>query len=166
VSQPGTAWTVSTGTSATALAAGTGKTLIYINAGSTDQPILVEFGISFDGITSSAVPVLVELCFGTKASNSTPGTGSTTATFLQVRGWPAQTPASAGAVNCSSEPTVLTPVKQWLVTPNAGLLVIQAPLGRETTGVASGTALSGNQYALRATAPAIVNARAYIEIEE
>lgn len=166
MSQPGTAWTVSTGTTATALVAATGKTLIYVNSGATDQPILVELGVSFDGITSSAVPVLVELCFGTKASNSSPGTGSTTATFLQVRGWPAQTPASAGGVNCSTEPTVLTPIKQWLVTPNAGLLVVQFPLGRETTGVASGTAVSGNQFALRATAPAGVNARAYFEIEE
>jgi len=52
------------------------------------------------------------------------------------------------------------------LTPNGGLLVIQAPLGREPTAVASGTALSGNQIGLRVSAPNNVNCRGYIEYEE
>lgn len=163
---PGNAYVVSTGASAIALAAATAKTLWYINSAAANQPSFVEISLGFDGVTASAVPALVELVFGTKASNSTPGTGSTTFTPLQIRGWPAQTSAQAAANNCSAEPTVLTSIKQWLVSPNGGLIVIQAPMGREPTGVASGTALSGNQVGLRATAPAIVNARSYGEYEE
>ena len=163
---PGNAYTVSTGTAAIALAAATAKTVMYINAAAANQPSIVEWSISFDGVTASAVPVLIELVFGTKATNSTPGTASTTYTPLQIRGWPAQVSAQTAANNCTSEPTVLTPVKQWLLTPNGGLFVVQSPLGREITAVASGTAVSGNQVGLRLTAPAIVNIRGYIEYEE
>lgn len=163
---PGNAYVVHTGTSAIALSAATAKTIMYTNAAAANQPSLTEMSVGFDGVTASAVPALVELTFGTKATNSTPGTGSTTFTALQLRGWPAQTSAQASANNCTSEPTVQTTIKQWLVTPNGGLIVIQNPLGREPTAVASGTSLSGNQVAVRVTAPATVNVRGYYEYEE
>ena len=163
---PGNAYTVTTGTAAIALTGTTAKTVMYLNAAAANQPSMTEFSISFDGVTESNVPALIELVFGTKASNSTPGTGSTTFTPLQIRGWPTQASAQAAANNCSSEPTVLTAVKQWLLTPNGGLLVIQSPMGREPTAVASGTAVSGNQIGVRVTAPANVNVRGYIEYEE
>jgi hypothetical protein len=166
MSVPGNAYVVSTGTAAIALTAAAAKTVMYINAAAANQPSIVEFSISFDGVTATNTPALIEFVFGTKASNSTPGTGSTTFTPLQLRGWPAQASANAAANNCSSEPTVLTAVKQWLLTPNGGLLVIQMPLGREITAVASGTAVSGNQVGIRVTAPQIVNTRGYIEYEE
>lgn len=164
--QPGSAWIVQTGAAAIALAAATAKTLLYVNAGASDQPVFTEISVGFDGITSSAVPALVELVYGTKATNSTPGTASTSVTPVQQRGWPAQTPLSTAAANCTSEPTVLTAGRNWLVTPNGGLIILPFTLSREPTGVASGTALSGNQVGLRATAPAIVNTRGYVEIEE
>lgn len=165
--QPGTSWVVNTGATAIALTpAATAKTIIYVNAGATDQPILTEVSIGFDGISASAVPALVEATYGTKATNSTPGTGSTAGVAVQQRGWPAQSPASAAAINCTAEPTVQTTGRFWLVTPNGGLLLLQLPLSREPTGVASGTALSGNQVGFRATAPAVVNTRGYVEIEE
>jgi hypothetical protein len=163
---PGNAYVVSTGASAIALSAATAKTVMYINSAAANQPSIVEFSIGFDGVTASAVPALVELVYGTKATNSSPGTASTTFTPLQIRGWPVQTSAQAAANNCTSEPTVLTSIKQWLVSPNGGLIVIQSPLGREPTGVASGTAVSGNQVGFRVTAPAVVNSRGYVEIEE
>lgn len=164
--QPGTSWVLHTGAAAIALVAATAKTLMYLNSGASDQPVIAELSIGFDGVSASAVPVYVELCFGTKATNSTPGTGSTSFTPVQQRGWPAQTPQSTAANACTSEPTVLTTVKHWLVTPNSGLVILPAPLGRELTGVASGTAQSGNQIGLRNTAPAAVNARGYFEFEE
>lgn len=163
---PGNAYVVHSGGSAVALVAATRKTLFYLNAAAANQPSFVEFAISFDGVTASAVPALVELVYGTKATNSVPGTGSTTFTPLQLRGWVTQASAQTAANTVTAEPTVLTTIKQWLVSPNGGLLVIQAPLGREPTGVASGTAISGNQIALPVTAPAAVNARAYGEYEE
>jgi hypothetical protein len=163
---PGNAYVVNTGASAIALAAATAKTIFYINAPASNQPSLVELAVGFDGVTASNTPALVELVYGTKATNSTPGTGSTSFTPLQLRGWPAQASAQAAANNCTSEPTVLTSMKQWLLTPNGGLLVVQAPLGREPTGIASGTAASGNQIGCRVTAPQTVNTRGYVEYEE
>lgn len=163
---PGNAYTVHTGSSAIALTAATAKTILYVNSAAANQPSFVEFCVSFDGTTATNTPALVELVYGTKATNSTPGTGSTTFTPLQLRGWPAQTSAQAAANNCTSEPTVLTSIKQWLVSPNGGLLCIQFPLGREPTGIASGAAISGIQVGLRVTAPQAVNTRAYAEYEE
>lgn len=162
---PGNAYVVNTGASAIALAAATAKTCLYINVGSTNQPALVEWAFGFDGVTASNTPALVELCYGTAASNSTPGTGSTSFTPLQERGWPAQASAATAANACTSEPTVLTSHKQFLVTPNGGLLVVQLPLGREHTGIVT-SATSGKQLAWRLTAPQAVNARGYAEYEE
>ena len=163
---PGNAYTVTTGASAISLSAATAKTIWYVNAASANQPSFVEMAVGFDGTTSSNTPALIELVYGTKATNSTPGTNSTSFTPLQLRGWPAQTSAQAAANNCTSEPTVLTAVKQWLVTPFGGLLVIQSPMGREPTGIASGTSASGNQVGVRVTAPQTVNVRGYGEYEE
>lgn len=162
---PGNAYIVNTGSSAIALSAATAKTVMYLLTGSANQPSLVELCIGFDGVTASAVPALVELCLGTAATNSTPGTGSTTFTALQTRGWPAQTSAATAANNCSSEPTVLVSHRQWLVTPNGGLLLVQFPMGREPTGIVTAST-SGKMMALRVTAPATVNCRAYSEYEE
>lgn len=166
MSVPGNAYVVNTGGSAIALGAATAKTVMYINAGAANQPSLGEFCVGFDGVTPSAVPALIELVFGTKATNSTPGTASTAFTPLQVRGWPSQASQNAAANNCTSEPTVLTSLKQWLLTPNGGLLVVQLPMGKETTAVASGTAVSGNQIGIRVNAPAAVNTRGYLEYDE
>lgn len=163
---PGNAYVIHTGTSALALTAATAKTIWYVNAAAANQPNFVEIAVSFDGVTATNVPALVELVYGTKASNSTPGTGSTTFTPLQLRGWPTQSSSQTAANNCTSEPTVLTMLKPWLLSPNGGLILIQSPLGREPTAVASGTAISGNQVGIRATAPNGVNVRSYGEYEE
>lgn len=163
---PGNAYVTHSGGSAVALTAATRKTLWYMNAAASPQPSIVEIAVSFDGVTASAIPALVEFVNGTKATNSTPGTGSSAFTPLQVRGWPVQPSAQTAANTITSEPTVLTTNKMFVVSPNGGLLVIQFPMGREWTGLASGTAASGNQLALSVTAPAAVNARSYMEHEE
>ncbi len=162
---PGNAYVVNTGGSAIALTGASAKTIFYINSGSANQPSFVELSVGFDGVTSTAVPALVELMYGTAATNSTPGTGSTTFTPVQIRAWPAQTSVQTAANACSSEPTVLTSLKPWLVSPYGGLLIIQFPLGREPTGIVT-AATSGKQVAVRCTAPANVNVRGYIEYEE
>lgn len=163
---PGNAYLVHSGGSAVALTAATRKSLFYINAAAANQCSIDEIAVGFDGVTASAVPALVEFVNSTKASNSTPGTGSATFTPIQTRGWPAQASAQAAANTITSEPTVYVTNRQFLVSPNGGLLVVQFPLGREWTSVASGTAQSGNQLAVAVTAPAGVNARAFAEYEE
>lgn len=156
---------INTGTSAIALSAATAKTIWYVNTGANRNFSITEIAVGFDGVTASAVPGLVELVYGTKATNSTPGTGSTTFTPVQGRGWAVQTAAAAAANNCTSEPTVLVVHRTWLLTPNGGLLVVQFPLGREPVGhnIAS---TSGLQIGLRVNAPAAVNVRSFGEIEE
>jgi hypothetical protein len=163
---PGAAYVVNTGGSAIALTGATAKTIMYLNAGASNQSSLSEMCVGFDGVTAANVPALVEVVFGTKATNATPGTASTAFTPLQIRGWPTQASIAAAANTCTSEPTVLTSLKQWLLTPNGGLLVVSLPMGKETTGVASGTAISGNQFGVRVNAPVAVNTRGYFEYDE
>ena len=62
--------------------------------------------------------------------------------------------------NYTAEPTTLTVIKQWLVTPYGGNLVIQFRLGREPEADAT----TNKGIAIRLTAPAAVNARGYIEL--
>lgn len=139
------------------------KTLINLIApAAAAPPVLVEFGVSFDGVTASAVPVLVELCTSTQAGAGTPGTAGT---INQVRGYPAVTAGSTVAGQYSAEPTALNAVKQWFVPAFMGLFTIQFPLGREPMllGTAS-TIMKG--LAIRVSAPAAVNVRGYIEWDE
>lgn len=164
-SAPGAGYSVTTGAAAQALAAATAETAIYLLAAATKQPTLTELCLGFDGVSAAAVPALVELCFGTAATNSTPGTGSTTFTPLQMRGYPLAASSTTAANAVTAEPTVLVSHRQWLVTPNGGLLIVQFPLGREPTGIIT-AATSGKMIATRATAPAIVNMRGYLEFEE
>lgn len=152
-------YTVTSGTGAHALAAATAETTWNLIAGSAVGVHVIEFGISFDGVTSSAVPVNVELCQSTQAGAGTAGASPTP---TQIRGRTTTVGVTAG-VAYTAEPTTLTPVKHWLVTPNAGLLVIQAPLGREIECDLSGGTIKA--LALRATAPAVVNCRSYAEFE-
>ena len=150
---------VKSSTTATALVATTAKTCCNVVAGANRQAIICEISNSFDGITATAVPVLVEICGSTQA-----GAGTSTAfTPYLMRGIGAA--LCTGATDYTAEPTVLTPFKHWLVTPNGGLLVIQSPLGREAQSNLSGSATL-LAIGLRDTAPAAVNSRTYIEFEE
>ena len=152
-------YVVKTGTTATALVGATAKTVVNLIAAATKSALVTEFSISFDGVTASAVPVLVDLGYSTQATAGTPGT-SPTPTQIRGRG----TAALTAAVDYSAEPTALTAFKHWLVTPNGGLLVIQFPLGRESQGDLSGG--TNKAQFLRGNAPANVNCRAYMEFEE
>lgn len=150
---------VKTGTTATALSAATAKTVVNLIAGANDVPLLTELSIGFDGVTASAVPVLVDLCYSTQGAAGTPG-ASPTPTLIRGKG----ASGSTSGIDYSAEPTTLTAFKHWLITPNGGLLVLQFPLGREPLGDASGG--TNKAMALRANAPAVVNTRAYLEFEE
>lgn len=150
-------------TSGAAFAVGaTAKTLLNLIAGSSNPPIVTEFGISFDA-TASGTPVLVELCSSTQGAAGTPGTIGTPS---QLRGYPAFSPITTAAGQYSAEPTTLVPFRQWLVQPFGGLLVIQYPLGREPAGqITAATAMKG--IAIRCSASAgTPNVRGYIEWEE
>lgn len=143
---------------ALALTAATAKTILNIISGANALNRLTELSVSFDGVTATAVPVLVELCYSTQATAGTPTGGTFTPT--QIRG-ATRTCQASGGRNYSAEPTVLTTWKRWLVPAFNGLLVIQFPLGREPEQI-----VTADGMALRCTAPAAVNCHAYLEFEE
>ena len=148
-----------TGTTATALVGAAAKTIVNIISGSTVSPLVTELSAGFDGVTASAVPVLVELGYSTQGAAGTAG-ASPTPTLIRGRG----TANCTAGIDYSAEPTALTTFKHWLVTPNGGLLVIQFPLGREPLPDLSGG--TNKAIYLRCNAPANVNVRGYIEHEE
>ena len=139
-----------------ALVAATAKTvLIFIN-GTNSTFRVVEFAVSFDGVSATAEPCTVELCGSTQAGN---GTGSSAVTPVQVRGATRAVQGTA-ARNYTTEPTTLTTWKRYLIHPQTGI-EMQFPLSREPEMTVTADAI-----ALRVTAPAVVNCQAYMEIEE
>lgn len=148
-------YSINSGSSAVALSAATAKTVLGVVAASAVTARLAELGVSFDGATATAVPVLVELC---DSSGATAGTPGATPTPKQVRGATRTAQCTAGNAY-SAEPTTLTVIRQWLVHPQTGM-VVQFPLGREPEHTGAGGLF------IRCTAPATVNVRAYMEFEE
>lgn len=141
-------------------AAGTAKTCLSVIAGSGKNFILSELGVGFDGVTATEKPVLVELC---RSTQSGAGSGSSAVTLRQIRGAPSYTASSTAAKGYTSEPSTLTPVREWLLDPYKGMWVIQYPLGREMEPIIAGAMCL--RFTIQ-TGGAAVNTRAYIEIEE
>ena len=150
-------YAVTTG-AAVALSAATAKSVLAVLSPSGFGVDLISYSLSFDGVTASAVPVLVEVCTSTNATNSTPGTNNTTGTVNQIYGR-SITAGFTAFYASTSEPTVLTVVESHLLTPVGGLIVRDYPLGQTIdTAVSAG-------LVLRVTAPATVNCRALMRFE-
>ena len=142
---------------AVALVAATAKTIIGVKAHANSGIQLKSYEFAFDGVTASGIPVLVELCYVTFATNS-PSTASTTTTPVQKYGR-VLTAGFTSAKNWTTEPTVVTPIDEFLITPNAGAVLYQNPLGQEhDTALAEG-------LCFRLNAPAAVNVRATMNVE-
>jgi len=126
-------------------------TLIMITADSSKRLKITEIGISFKGVTASAVPVPVELYRASTAGTSSSGG--------YVRSDPDEPVAlSSPTITFTAEPTLSELVRSWNVTPYAGLF-IWSPL-KELWVPKSG------RIALRARPAANVDVSAHIEIEE
>jgi hypothetical protein len=119
---------------------------------STEGAIALGYRVGFDGVTASAVPVLVELCYITFATNP-PGTNSTASTIDTIYGRVVASGFTA-AKNWTAEPTVVTAFDEFLLTPNGGLIVKDFPRDRTPDSAFN------EGFGLRLTAPAIVNVRA------
>lgn len=144
-------------TAAVALVAATAKTVLGVRTGATFGIDLRGFSVGFDGVTASAVPVLIELCHATFNTNP-PGTNSTSRTIVQNAGRVMASGMTA-ASNWTAEPTTLTVVREFLLTPNGGLVIVElAPDKGYDGGLSEG-------FALRLTAPAAVNVRASLDFE-
>ena len=136
---------------AVALSAATAKSVWGVAGTSGFGVDLTKLRIGFDGVTASAIPVLVELCYATFATNP-PGTNSTSATVTQTLGRTI-TPGFTAAKNWTTEPTVLTVIDDWLLTPAGGLVILDVPLGTSPDSAVS------QGFVVRCNAPAAVNVR-------
>lgn len=117
-----------------------------------------EIGVSFNGTSSSAVPVVVNL-IRTTTAGTTGGTISQAATPLDA----AAPSSTCTATMCTTVgawgtvPTAGAILRTWFVSPTSGL-VLQLPLGQEPDGPA--TASFG--FGIYCVAPAAVGVMAYL----
>jgi hypothetical protein len=121
---------------------------------------LVEFGISFDGVTASAVPARVSIHRSTQA---TAGTSGVSPTVTQVRGRDTGSSDPTGGSNYTVEPSVYTEVASYYVPAFMGLLVVQFPLGREIE--VDSSAGTDEAIAITVNVPAAVNGLCYMDVE-
>jgi len=142
---------------AVALAAATAKSILGVSGPASFGVDLKKFTVAFDGVTASAVPVLIEVCYATFATNA-PGTASTSATVDQQYGR-VTTAGFTAAKNWTTEPTVLTPFREFLLTPAGGLVFYDWPLGDTPDSAVS------QGFVIRCNAPAVVNVRATLDFE-
>jgi hypothetical protein len=136
------------------------KTVLMVVPGANAGVLITEFGISFDGVTATAVPAVVEMVSSTQAGA---GTATDTLTVVQTRGRVTGGEQPSAFARYSAEPTVLVRHRVWYVPQFMGSLVIQFPLGREPETDDSGGSIRG--YGLRVNVSANVNCLAYIEAE-
>lgn len=132
-----------------ALVAATPKTVLTVTGGTAFPVELSAFDIGLLGVDASAVPVTVELCRWTGAGA---GTAAGTATIAQQGGLTI-TAGFTALSGYSAEPTVLTVLRKFTLTPNGGSVLYDLPLGSELQ--AAGVSPFG--LAMRLTAPANVN---------
>ena len=142
----------------TAFAMTTGmKTVLLIAAGANQPVSVVEWGISFDGVTATAVPATVELV---QKDGTTAGTaGGSPPAIVQVGGR-AITVQPTASHNYTAEPTTYTTIEQLYVPQFMGAFVKQYPLGYENDSDLSGGTV--RYLGIRANVSANVNALAYI----
>ena len=143
---------------AIALVGTTPKSVIGVKATADFGCDLKKYRVAFDGVTASAVPVLVELCYTTWATNG-PGTNSTATTVRQDYGRVLSSSGFTTAAGWTSEPTVLTVIESYLLTPNGGTVLYDYPLGDTPDSNYS------EGFVIRCTAPAGVNVRASLVFE-
>ena len=139
------------------LSAGVAKTVLGAKAGASIGLDLQAFEIDFDGVTASAEPILVEVCYCTWATNS-PGTNSTATLEPQLYGR-VITADFTGGKNWTAEPTGVSVLWPFALDPNKGLFSYDFSLGQTPDcAVAEG-------FVIRCNAPATVSCRANMRLE-
>ena len=135
------------------------KTVLNVIAGANQACSILQWGVTFDGVTATAVPAGVELCQSTQATAGTPG-GSAPA-VVQVGGRTIAAQFTMGH-NYTAEPTALTVIEPYYVPQFMGAFVMQYPLGNEPdTDLSGGTVKA---LAIRINVTANVNVRAYMRV--
>lgn len=142
---------------AVSLSAATAKSILGVKAHANSGLQVKGFKVGAKGVTASNVPGVIELCYSTFGANS-PGTNSTSTTIRQLYGR-VLTAGFTGGRNWTTEPTTLTVIEEFPLTPNGGLVIIPFPLGTEPDcALAEG-------FVLRLTFPDAVNVHASMDVE-
>lgn len=129
------------------------KTLIQLVAPTNHKVVLEGFGVSFDGVSSTAAPIQVVLIFQTSAGTMTSGTP------VKSDGGTAETLLTTSNHTATAEPTDDSEViRRWNVHPQGGI-DITFDLDEIILG-------GGDRLGLVVTAAATVNANAYMKFEE
>ena len=138
-----------------ALAAATAKTVLQVATPATLRAVVREMQVSFDGVTASAVPGLVELLLQTTAGTASANTPAP---------HDAAAPASlvTASQNATVEPTAGTVIRRFRISPYGGLLIARfdgldgmEPIRLPVSG----------RLGLRCTFAAIVNVNASLTFE-
>ena len=133
------------------------KSLLGVKAHANSGLQVVGIRLAFIGVTASEVPASVELCYCTWATNS-PGTNSTSTTPRQRSGRVLTAGFTSGTL-WTSEPTTVTPLMEFALTPNGGLVIEGIPLGQEPdSALAEG-------FVIRVNTTATVSARGTISVQ-
>lgn len=141
---------------AVALSAATAKTILGWKAHANSGLLLLGWRVGFDGVTASNTPVTCELCYCTWGANA-PGTNSTSVTPVQESGRVLTVGATAGKT-WTTEPTTLTVIEEFPLTPNGGVALYDFPLSTEYD------CALGEGFAIRCTAAQTVNVRAGMKV--
>lgn len=138
--------------------AATMTTLLEVNPVANRTATITQWNIEFSGVSSTDVPVLVQVVEVT--ATSAVGTAVTPAGLRD-----GQVTVSATAKKLPATEGTVTVLEEHMVPPSSGL-IIQYPLGREPQ--IQGAASTAKGYAIRANrgTGAAINASATIEFEE
>lgn len=139
---------------------GDSVTLVVASTAAARRMNLNELCVTFNGITSTAVPVQVRLVRTTVAPAGG-GAIAQAATPLDPAAPSSACTAycptlTAGGTYATTRPTIGVTLRTWYVSPTSGL-VVQFPLGQEPDGPATTAAGLG----IQCIAPAIVLANSY-----
>jgi hypothetical protein len=137
-----------------ALSAATPKTILQIVAPANQRLRLTGFGISFDGVTSSAEPVNVELCVQSDAGTST------AATPVKDGDPGSETLQGTARKNATAEPTTGNILRRYVFHPQGG--GVERVFSYDEQILVPG----GTRLGIRCTAAATVNAIAHMTYEE
>lgn len=134
------------------------KTILQLITTSTDRIRVIEYGVTFDGVTATAVPVEVRLQRQTSAGTTPVALASNyDVTALDPASPTASVTAKRGI--WAAEPTMGAILWATKIPPTSGI-VIQKPLGQEPVVAVSGF------IGIVVNAAAAVNAWAYIIWDE
>ena len=143
-----------------ALSAATVRTVVGIRNVSNHRAAVTGWGIYFDGTSSTAEPIVVDIYC---ASSNGTSTSITAANCKVNQGDPETIQTTAYEAFTSTEPTTAKVLKSVEVHPQSGY-EWTAPYGQEYH--CGGASSDAQRIYIRATAPASVNCKAYISWEE